>query len=292
MDRVLIKGGCDVDAISFYLDFKRGRIYKEGSAMSSHGEVSYVQGHTERIMMAIDPSTRTDSPLEDAFSFNTLLSNPSQINGLSSVAISLLPEASVGVYCHNKTGRRLIYGWWNENHLQSGLKLFNDVELFAYEDFYENYSYVGRNEIDRTVSNLERIVSVLPSRVKVIFILGPCIHGEKYEANPVFSNASDYFLLLNKAVMTAFSHKDNIYFIDPNPYIQRCKHWPYKRYFFTGCQSVSHYKRKVYWMMARALHKIDSGFKISFRNELKRDVNKALKVLKRPFHCIFGQDKR
>ena len=271
--RRIIKGGCDVDAIWFYLEHRN--VIKEGSRIGTHG-VFYYSGHSEVLVSSANSSRRPNTTLDEVEAYKTeLWSCPSS---LKTVVFSILSEGGCGLY-FDVQGRGLVYGGCDDDATKSERRDYCDVKDDDYCFFFKNFKFVGRTPLGRALENYKFVIDLLPHNTKVVVILGPTVHGELMEMSPVFRDSAPYFAALNAAMVNAFKEDTRVNFIDPNPFILRANGHLFKRYFFYNYQTIAHYKRIVYFMLAKELHKIDKSFKPTLKNEIRRDFRKLFEVI-------------
>ena len=278
---IFMKGGCDIEAISFYLCHKN--ITKEAAVWSEQNGLVYYTGHTIYLNNIVN-KTYSINKFIDPVCYQTLFYEFKY----KIYVFSLIIEKFVGVYKNNLTGELIPYGealydarsctneYINGKHFLFSKKL---VEK-DYEDLTK-FEFLGTNPIENTLENVQNVVDSLDGNSKIIFVLGPTIHDELYENNPNYLDACEYFSILNTKLVGMFNDRKNVFFLNPNKYLER--HFKGK-YFYKNTQSVTHYKRIVYKKLAKDLCEIDNSFKFTYSHVIKRRLRKILvkfKILKK-----------
>lgn len=281
MKSILLKGACDVEALNFYLKKRREITFcKEGVIHTEkHGDF-YCTANTEILLNL--RKTFNSKFIDNAF-YKTILLN----KHFDVIVLSTITEYCYGIYQNKFNDIKIIYGENKHNcftdgeFYQNGNLFFGFQELNSsdYTDLEKEWKYLGINNIDNVIENYRKIVSLYGRNSDIVFLLGPVIHDELEETSRPFVDSEYFFEELNKRLISEFSYCKNVKFIDPNIHLR--KHLK-SEYFFYNSQSFVHYKRKVYYCMAKDLHKFYPDIvKATYSNERKRRIKKIIKKLLR-----------
>ena len=278
---IFLKGGCDIDAISFYL---KGEYKKESSIKTTKHGIVYYSGHSTILSQALLCPTHINK--DNIFADEEIYYSNINNEKIDFLVLSTITEAFLGLY-RNKTNKQIIaYGESYTSAIQFPEKYIKGECLFGYSEFkmenYEilkrEYEFLGRITPHDSLSNFVQIINELPKETKICFILPPYIHDETKEMSTALIEADIFNEKLSKLLTQHFCNNTKISFIDPNKYL--AKHYRSK-YFYYNFQSMTHYKRRVYFHLAKDLQKVTNNkIKATKRNEYKRLIRKLKTKIK------------
>lgn len=249
----VLKGGCDIDAISFYL---KNTFVKEGSYLDDAGNKSYLSGHSVVLSnIAEEINWKHKYPFIDSSTYESSIFKTKY----DCVIFSILADRGMSVYLDKTSKKYLMHGFLGSPILNS----------------YKDLEFIGRTPPEIVFQNFKTIIKKLPSNTKIGIILGPAIHSELKETSKAYSfgaGAEEYFISVNSLLKKELNN-NNIVFFDPNKYLTVKR---FKRYFYYNCQSIAHYKRKVYYNLAKDIQKeFPLYFRATLKNEFIRDLKKV-----------------
>lgn len=282
--RLLLKGPCDISQMFSYIQ-DTDNIKTEFSYVSDKGVQIHALNHTEHIIES-QMLSQTDKnellsliPFGDKGMFETQIYDAD----LDFVMLSMFCDSHMGVYKEKKTGRKVAFGEFtndltDENkwprylskELYVGNYCFSIEEL---ENFKRNFEYTGRLTVNGIIENLHWIQQHLGSNTKLILCLGSetAYQGQQHEVNhyiPQFNKE------LNQKIRKWAEVDSRLFYIDVNDYISGQQD-------FTN--SVTHFSKRVYYEMSKALISIisqNSDMQLKNYGRFKRDVRLTISAIK------------
>ncbi len=253
----LIKGPCDMLSIFSYINAGKNIDTEFTYICKSTGVSIESYNHTIHIINSLNLTENVKNeiieelPFADEGFFRTQMFVPDKY---SVVLISLLLDASLGIYKRKKDGTIIAYGEWKDDFTDP-----NNWESIIHETIYTSnckwnitmlkafaskYEYMGRMEVRDIINNVRIIRKKLQSRVKLVFLTGSEIEYEQ-EKNKSLIGISQYYKDLNNEL----GKIDNVEYISFSKYIsdQECFY-----------ESSNHFSKKVYYDLASDIVQIIS----------------------------------
>lgn len=251
--RLLFKGPCDLMALTKYV---KGtcHIDQEFTYIGERGNVIESQNHSISLKALIDYSDEERQLLVDECMFMDKNYYQSALftQKYDMIFLSALEEANLGIYKRKENGLLVPFAeayypltdeknWekYIEGEIYFGQNKFTREFL---EVFSRDYEFVGKSTPETYIQRLDEIISHIDPETKIGIFIG----SEKpYEKNSLVSydNRHEDFRKFNAAIREyARRHKDRIFVIDPNKYLNT------QNDFY---DNINHYSLKVYFNMAQ-----------------------------------------
>lgn len=279
MKKIFLKGACDIDALCFYLKPKHNiLIQKEGGIQTEKHGIFYGTSHTE-ILMHLNEKF-SDKFIDNDFYKSAIFDSDNDL-----IILSIISEYQYGLYRNKITGMKVLYGERTSNCFKfpeqySDITLdfgFPELTDDDYNSISENYEFVGWNDVETITKNFKIFLSRFNQNTKFVFLLGPVIHDEEFEKSRPIRGCETFFASLNQELKEQFASNKNVYFVDPNLYLK--KHYK-SEYYYYNYQSIVHYKRYVYYQMAKELECLfPSLVKATYKRERIRKIKKHIKKI-------------
>lgn len=285
MSKILLRGPCDINAISCYLK-KDNNIVVESAFKGCYLNTVFDASISLYLKQAALNQKVVSPFVEPKF-------YPSQdlFDGKYDwVVISIIGDGILGIYENKKTHERIAYGLWTSDATKnSGEEYFDEsvvhggipgISKETYINFANEYTYLGQANPNDIVDNLQVFFDHLHKNTKLIIMLGPENANRFGEKNPALQNQGDkYYSNLNKIMKETFGQKERIYLINPNDYFKR----PIHKYFifYYGYETINHYHIKTYYLLAKRLSLVtNKQIAINKPFYYKQLIRRNLKALK------------
>jgi len=252
--KILLKGPCDMSQIFSFI-CENDNIETEFSYTNDKGILIEGYNHTAQIVTALFSSKErkreiiNDEPFFDSDMLDTKLLD----NNLDFVVLSLLSEASLGVYQRKSTGEYVSFcekyydltdSKNTENYIlhhifTSNIKFSKD-EL---NDFSSKYRFVKDENFDLTIKNLGEIRKFLKPECKLILLLG--------SERAFLKHCKDSYVgrhilhrTLNDKVRTWIKNQRNIILVELDDYIKSDSDFG---------DTINHFSKRIYFDLANYL---------------------------------------
>ena len=255
--RVLIKGPCDMLSVFTYISDET-LIDTEFTYINSRTGVSVEDyNHSWHIINSFSLSDErkreiiNEVPFGDDGLFSTGMFN----HCYKVVFLSLLLDATLGVYVRKQTGERICFGYWKDDITDERLwesivqkRVYTSNCGFTYEElerFRDQYVYAGRISVEDTIANIVDIRNRLSPECKLVLISGSEIPYER-ETNRSFIGISDYYKKLNALLRERICSLENVSLIELSKYVHS-----QSSYYNSG----NHFSKEVYFELSKDIVK-------------------------------------
>jgi len=285
--KVMLKGPCDLEVMASFIK-NRDNMDLEFNFMDEKGNQVDYYNHSLNILNSINLSEDRKKILTKDYGFLSEEAYKSSIfNGeYDYICYSLLMDATLGVYKSKKDGCLIPFGLYNKsltepNNFSDYLKKsvmtarsnFKEEDLLNFSKEFEKIEYSEKN----IVSNLKKIIDLINPKTKIILMLLPEL---EFKSKDNFMKGKEKIhKIINDEIRKTFSCDNRIVILDVNNYIKN-----QSDYF----DSINHYSKKVYYMLAKDLisicnsdgtMKMSSKLKMIYQN-IRRQIYKLIKVKK------------
>lgn len=270
--KIVLRGYCDITAISFFLK-EKGLCIQEMNHIGSWNlnySTYLAQAAAGKRSCYVKPLCYPD----DSF-----------FNGeLDLLVFSVLSEPMCGLYRGKEGFPDLRLGLSNEDYCTNWMD-FDGDNCISKEDWFaihDHYEYVGLIDIDEAVANVVSFVNAIPKNTNICILLGPTMPNAFKENSPphLKFNTLEFYKSFNKKIKEIFVGEPRVSFIEPCDFYKTPK--KQKDIFFSGYTSVAHYPRRTYYLMAKELRRrYGHRFKINYTAVILRRIRKLFSFAKR-----------
>lgn len=250
--KILVRGGCDLSQLMSYLGNSK-----------IDCEFNHLSFHRDHTVFAVGANTVANATLQKIINEVPFLYENSFQTAIFSeeydvIVMSVLMDYTQAVYSYKGNNMvKVAYGQFTAPLSLENTGKYTRDEL---KWFFEHFCYEGRITAEQFEHNLNYIRNHIPNHTKLILINGCEIaHENENEPNRYLTHIE-----MNKVVDKFINSSDNSYLLD-------------MRNIITGREDLTdnlrHYKRHIYYEMAKELTKLI--------NELGKSSVKASKFTKR-----------
>ena len=170
---------------------------------------------------------------------------------VSIVFMSTQIEPNLGIYKNRENGVKIAFAEYNkpltnelywDGYINKSIECYyNNFTKKWLNSFRNKYEYLGRITPDEYISNLEKILSIIPASTHICLLLGsetPYLN----ENNDAYKDRHLYYKSINTLLRDFIQTHKRVHLIDFNNYIKGQND-------FTD--NINHYKRHVYYEAAR-----------------------------------------
>lgn len=235
--RILIRGGCDLSQMEQYL----GGVYK--------CEFNYLRYHRDHTFYLCS-SCQGDKDLLDGivkkvpFLYKNSFETEIFDKGNDIVVMSVLMDYTQAVYAYNKNHNiKVAYGNFLTPLSEENTDVYSLDEL---KWFFDNFTCTGRISAEELKRNLEYLRENIPGHVKLVIINGAEVPFENEDEPDRYIIHKEYNWVVDRFV----KDNDNTELLDVRKFVTRREDMT---------DNIRHYRRNVYYQMARALDEIIYG---------------------------------
>ena len=288
--KVIVKGGCDLGAITRYLrsDLLINEMTYVGRSTHNHMEH---QNHSINFLQFPFMSESERAELLDTCPFNDkdMFDTAIYDKDIDLIVLSTLIEPNLGVYKNKKTGYRIAWGEWCWPLTDESLwdryidgTIFNADNHFTKEGlkkFSENYEYEGRITIEEYIKNLSHLREKINAGAVLCLLLGSetapsCENITKaYEGREIDNHN------FNIAIRDFAKSHDKVEIIDFNEFIKTENDLT---------NNINHFQRRVYFQAAERVNEIINKYYDCDFSEKR--YKKILDLISRGLHRVVPRD--
>lgn len=267
-DKVVLKGGCDLNTMSEYL--QTDNVITEFTYISptKHNLIENHNHSTNYLQWPFLSSSDRQRILEECmFGEDSMFDTSVYDEDVSLVFVSTMAEANLGIYRRKSDGFEIAFGEYiypltdSQNwDLYVNQKIFTAHNNFTYEwlrKFSENYEFIGRLSSSQVLAHAKQFLGKVGSHAKVCYILGSEISFEKNTQK----NYEDRHLIykeINQLFRAYAKNDDRMLLIDINDFLHGQQD-------FTN--NINHFHRRVYYEIAT---KANEYIEASLRTKLQQ----------------------
>lgn len=253
--RILLKGPCDLSAISAYLI--GGDVSCEFNYVNPGNFITAGQNHSVHLKESLMCQPKqleqilSEVPFLDYGDFHTNLFTTSY----DVICYSLLPDCHSGLYQKKDGSFRIAFGsknfdltnpdYW-DGYINGTLP--NHAFPFTkeiLEAFRRDWDFAGQITAREIVENIAWMKTQIPGHPAIILLLGSSIPCEKENAE--FADHASFHAEINSLVKEVFANDTQIHIIDPSDFIHSQEDY---------MECINHYSRNVYYDLATEIVKI------------------------------------
>ena len=253
---VLIKGPCDLQVMTSFLQ-EKGNVQEEFNYTDDSGQQVDFYNHAIHILNSGDCSKVQRKQICEKYSFIPESSFETELfeKKWDVVCISVLMDATLGVYEHVESGIKIPFGLYNVDMTQkcNWDRYLNKTVMTARSNFtreeLENFSREFKKveySADDVAANLQRInKKILENNENakcIIVLLSELPYESRLENKNVIQGKEKIHIEINQKVKYAFKDCSNVYLLDVNKYVKS-----QDDYF----DNINHYSNLVYYHMAK-----------------------------------------
>lgn len=268
-DKVVLKGGCDLNTMSEYL--QTDNVITEFTYISStkHNLIENHNHSTNYLQWPFLSSRERQRILEECmFGEESMFDTSVYDEDVSLIFVSTMVESNLGIYRRKSDGFEIAFGEYvypltdpKNWDLYVNQKIFTAHNNFTYEwlkFFSDNYEFIGCLSPSQVLAHARQFLEKVRSGAKVCYILGSEIPFER-NTQKNYEDRHLVYRQINQLFRTYAEKDDRMLLIDINEFLHGQQD-------FTN--NINHFHRRVYYEIAtKANEYIEASLKKKLRQK-------------------------